>query len=241
VDRIGKYLTSYDVYERMGYQYMGASFDGAGWLPMETYAEEVSAMTVPLAAALAEDKDALCGQIIFGKDGYNMAFRSPVADALPRQLKLLTDAGYRVVSVSELMAAGQFSDVAADHSVYADAVKLMDRGMPVAYRDNTLRPDATVTVGEMLYMLAPAAYRDRRYEQLSVDKNPRLWGGCRLSHPYGAGALYAAESGLPPISVTTPLTVETANGLLPLLGIHKSLEGSGKLNRAAWIHFLALP
>lgn len=239
VDRIGKYLTSYDVYERMGYQYMGASFDGAGWLPLDTYAAEVSAMTTPLAAALATDPDALCGQIIFGKDGYNMAFRSPVADALPRQLKLLADAGYRVVSVSELMAAGQFSDVAADHPVYADAIKLMERGMPVAYRDNTLRPDVPVTLGEMLYMLAPAAYRDQRYEQLSANKNPRLWGGCRLSHAYGAGALYAAESGLRELSIKRVLTVEVANGLLPQLGIPGAIPGTGVLRRADWIRFLA--
>lgn len=33
VDKMAGGFTSYDVYERMGYQYMAASFDGAGWLP----------------------------------------------------------------------------------------------------------------------------------------------------------------------------------------------------------------
>ncbi|MBO5110124.1 MAG: polysaccharide deacetylase family protein [Clostridia bacterium] len=239
VDRIGKLLTSYDVYERMGYQYMGASFDGAGWLPLDTYAAEVSAMTVPIAAALAEDKNALCGQIIFGKDGYNMAFRSPVADALPKQLKLLTEAGYRVVTVSELMSLGQFSDVSRSHPLYADAEALLCAGRPVAYRDNTLRPEAAVTVGEMFYMLSTPENWEERYQALSRGENTRVWGGCRLSHPYGAGALYAAEHGIPSTSVGRPLTVELANRLLPLCGIHMPMDGTGPVTRAAWIHFLA--
>ena len=33
VDKMTGGFTSYDVYDRMGYQYMAASFDGAGWLP----------------------------------------------------------------------------------------------------------------------------------------------------------------------------------------------------------------
>ena len=33
VDKMAGGFTSYDVYERIGYQYMAASFDGAGWLP----------------------------------------------------------------------------------------------------------------------------------------------------------------------------------------------------------------
>ena len=60
---------------------MAASFDGAGWLPSAAgYEEEVRLMTAPLEAELKKNPDALCGQIIFQKDGYNMAHRSPVAD-----------------------------------------------------------------------------------------------------------------------------------------------------------------
>lgn len=33
VDKMTGGFTSYDVYDHMGYQYMAASFDGAGWLP----------------------------------------------------------------------------------------------------------------------------------------------------------------------------------------------------------------
>lgn len=238
VDRADKHLTSYDIYERLGYQYMGASFDGAGWLPMDSYAAEIAAMTTPIAAALAKDENALCGQIVFGKDGYNMAFRSPVADALPKQLKILTEAGYRVVTVSELMSLGQFSDVDRAHPLYADAVALLATGMPVAYRDNTLRPEAAVTEGELLYMLAPARCRDDRFETLSRGENPLLYRGFRLSHPYGAGAAYAREKGIRALSPKRPLTGKRAAELLTALEL-PPLEAEGTVTRTALIRHLA--
>ena len=46
VDRMQDGFTSYDVCDRMGYQYLAASFDGAGWLP--------SALSDPDAALQAE-------------------------------------------------------------------------------------------------------------------------------------------------------------------------------------------
>ena len=69
----------------MGYQYMAASFDGAGWLPSvhenpeEALKAEVSAMIEPMRRALEADPDFFCGQIIFQKDGCNMAKRTPIA------------------------------------------------------------------------------------------------------------------------------------------------------------------
>ncbi|MGX8699186.1 MAG: polysaccharide deacetylase family protein, partial [bacterium] len=108
VDRVEGSLTAYDVYEALGYQYLAASFDGAGWLPStlpnpaEAYAAEVKAMVEPLRAALEKNPDALCGQIIFQKDGYNMARRTPVASGLREQLQLLAEYSYRVVTVEEL-------------------------------------------------------------------------------------------------------------------------------------------
>ena len=74
VDALNGGFTSYDVYDRMGYQYLAASFDGAGWLPStkkdrEALEEEIVAMTTPIRAALLQDPDFFCGQIIFQKDG----------------------------------------------------------------------------------------------------------------------------------------------------------------------------
>lgn len=108
VDKMTGGFTSYDVYDHMGYQYMAASFDGAGWLPStESDPEaalqaEIRAMVEPMRKALEKDPDFFCGQIIFQKDGYNMAKRTPVAFALGEQLALLQEYGYQVVPVGEL-------------------------------------------------------------------------------------------------------------------------------------------
>ena len=108
VDKMTGGFTSYDVYDHMGYQYMAASFDGAGWLPStESDPEaalqaEIRAMVEPMRKALEKDPDFFCGQIIFQKDGYNMAKRTPVAFALGQQLALLQEYGYQVVPVGEL-------------------------------------------------------------------------------------------------------------------------------------------
>ena len=77
VDNIKGGFTSYDAYALMGYQYMAASFDGAGWLPLATYEAEVEATWRPMESLLLEDPDAFRGQIIFQKDGFNMARRTP--------------------------------------------------------------------------------------------------------------------------------------------------------------------
>ena len=76
VDRIEGGFSSYDAYDQMGYLYMAASFDGAGWLPLhhgsaqESLQAEAEAMVAPMRHLLAQDPDALAGQIIFQKDGY---------------------------------------------------------------------------------------------------------------------------------------------------------------------------
>lgn len=95
VDKMTGGFTSYDVYDHMGYQYMAASFDGAGWLPSTepdpeaALQAEIRAMVEPMRKALEKDPDFFCGQIIFQKDGYNMAKRTPVAFALGEQLAIV--------------------------------------------------------------------------------------------------------------------------------------------------------
>ena len=67
----------------MGYLYLAAAFDGAGWSPIhhntvqESLQAEIAAMVEPMKRALEADPDALVGQIIFQKDGYNMSRRTP--------------------------------------------------------------------------------------------------------------------------------------------------------------------
>ena len=130
VDKMAGGFTSYDVYERMGYQYMAASFDGAGWLPGATLEDEVNAMVEPMRRALEADPDVFCGQIIFQKDGCNMLHRTPVAFALQRQLELLKSYGYRVVSVEELTEHSMFADLLPTHPLYAKLAALAKEPVP---------------------------------------------------------------------------------------------------------------
>ena len=153
VDAIPDGFTSYDAYAMMGYTYMAADFDGAGWLPMASYKDEVDAMFMPMERLLSQDPDALCGQIIFQKDGFNMARRTPVADGLPLQLELLSRYDYKVLTVPDMLAISPFSDVHEDNQYALAARALLDRGFCVAYRDNALRTESVCTCGEF-YMMA---------------------------------------------------------------------------------------
>ncbi len=160
VDKMDGGFTSYDVYEHMGYQYMAASFDGAGWLPSAlpnadaALTAEVDAMITPMRAALEKDPEYFCGQIIFQKDGYNMAKRTPVAFALEKQLELLKEYGYRVVTVQELMSQSPFADVGDDDPLF-EKLRALEKRAAIVFDDNALRLDAPMTWGELAMLLAP--------------------------------------------------------------------------------------
>lgn len=160
VDMIGDGFTSYDVCDLLGYQYMAASYDGAGWLPSvltdpeEALQAEINAMVEPMRKALEADPDFFCGQIIFQKDGVNMCRRTPVAFGLPLQLELLKEYGYQVVTVNELVAESPFADVGREDPLFDRLVKLAgERG--IAYSDNTLRLDQPMTVEALAMLLCP--------------------------------------------------------------------------------------
>ena len=193
VDKTRDGFTSYDAHALLGYQYMAASFDGAGWLPLASYEAEVEAMLAPMERALAENPDCLCGQIIFQKDGYNMARRSPVADALPKQLALLKEYGYRVVTVSELLTMCPFADLSPESPVFAPAKALLDAGWCVCYRDNTVRPDEILTRGEACMLAFGWKTAARRLDLVKTKTNV-----CRdvsYRHPYAAAIEQALERG----------------------------------------------
>lgn len=193
VDAIRGGFTSYDAYALMGYQYMAASFDGAGWLPLASYEAEVEATWRPMEKLLLEDADAFRGQIIFQKDGFNMARRTPVADGLDRQLRLLTDHGYQVVTVSELLERSPFRDEPPESDVGRAARRLLGRGWCVAYQDNTLRPDETLTRGELAMM----AYGwETVKERIALVRSGRApFRDVAPRHPYGAAAVLAVRTG----------------------------------------------
>lgn len=190
VDQIQRGLQSYDAYALMNYQYMAASFDGAGWLPLATYEQEVDAMWKPIAKALEEDPNYFCGQIIFQKDGYNMARRTPVADGLSKQLKLLTNMGYKVVTVSDLMKYSPFTDLGEGDMFYEAAKKLDQLGFCVAYRDNTVRVSKPMTVAELcMTMFGKATVQSR------IDRILRNGGTGDACHPYSGAIDYAGKHG----------------------------------------------
>lgn len=68
VDKMTGGFTSYDVYDHMGYQYMAASFDGAGWLPSTepdpeaALLQEYGYQVVPVGELLAESPFADVGR-----------------------------------------------------------------------------------------------------------------------------------------------------------------------------------
>ena len=196
VDRISDALTSYDAYTATGYQYMAASFDGAGWLPSAAgYEEEVRLMAAPLAAALARDADALSGQIIFQKDGYNMAHRSPVADGLRRQLELLRKYGYRVVPVSELLALCEVADVGPEEPVYGALSRCLAAGRPVLFDDNTFRAGKVVTRGELAMFAAGRELLVERVRRLQGGERGKIYPDLPLAHPYSLAAETAVKAG----------------------------------------------
>ena len=193
MDSIRGGFTSYDAYALLGYQYVAASFDGAGRIPLRSGEAEVEAMWRPMERLLLEDPDAFCGQIIALKDGYNMARRTPTADGLARQLRLLTDHGYRVVTVSELLERAPFRDVPVGVPAADAARQLLGRGWCVVFQDNTLRPDAPLLRGELAMMAFGAEAVRRRIELVRSGRAP--FRDMEPRHPYAAAAALAVETG----------------------------------------------
>lgn len=156
VDAVTGGGSAYDAYRMMGYQYLAASFDGDGWRPGSSYEDEVEKMLAPMRKLLAEDPDALNGQIIFQKDGCNMNLRTPVEDALPMQLKMLTELGYQVVPVSELLERSPFLDLSPESPAMPYVKELLRRGHIVGYQNNTFHGERALSKKEALLMLADA-------------------------------------------------------------------------------------
>ncbi len=206
VDQMGDGFTSYDVYDRMGYQYLAASYDGAGWLPSTlsdpeaALKAEVDAMVEPMRKALEKDPDFFRGQIIFQKDGYNMSRRTPVAFGLRRQLELLKEYGYQVVTVNTLMDESPFADLGRDDPLF-EKLAALQRERAIVYSDNRLRLDAPMTWGELAMLLSP------RQETLS-----RRWARVRRTgkheHAYCGAMEWCVQQGLipPDAAPDAPLT-----------------------------------
>ena len=239
VDKVEKGLTAYDVYDALGYQYLAASFDGAGWLPSTlsdleaAFEAEVRAMTEPLKKALEQDPDCLCGQIIFQKDGYNMARRTPVACGLGQQLALLREYGYRVVTVEELLNESPFADLGREDPDF-EKLNRLQRTRALVYSDNRLRPDRPMTQGELAMLLAPreetvgrrlAMIRNEAFSSGKSnglqpgkrDRNNKTASGKKV-HAYAGALSWCVEQGLLPADASpdAPVTALPASLFEPV-------------------------
>jgi hypothetical protein len=202
IDKIHDGHTSYDAYRYMNYNYLAASFDGGGWKPScGDYRQDVNAMTEPLKMALDSDINSLNGQIIFQKDGYNMSHQTPVVDALPQVLELLTSAGYKVVTASELISMSPFEKIDDTDAMFIQARDLARAGYAIGYQNNTFQPDRTVTRGELAMMTIPPDILLEEYRKViqneisgSVAVSPHF-KDVNLHNPYLIAIEYAAQKG----------------------------------------------
>ncbi|MGB7603853.1 MAG: polysaccharide deacetylase family protein [Lutisporaceae bacterium] len=239
IDNIPGGYNSYDAYTIMGYKYLAASLDGGGWKPSSgDYQQDLRAMVIPLENALKGGTNSLNGQIIFQKDGYNMSHQTPVADALDKQLELLINNGYEIITVSELLSQSPFEDLNPEDDIF-ESVRLMDSmGLCIGYKNNTFQPDRELTMGELVMMITPPEYIRAHYIKSFLSKS--LFDlGVEISthsviipktHPYKAGAEYAASKGyigdrLNPEEI---VTAATFGNFLSKAAIGKNVNWSSK-------------
>ena len=122
-----------------------------------------------------------------------MARRSPIADGLGKQLQLLSDHGYKVVTVSELLERSPFRDALPDSEVGAAARRLLGHGWCVAFQDNTLRPDTVLTRGALAMLAYGCETIRQRIKLVRAGKAP--FRDMAPRHPYAAAAVLADETG----------------------------------------------
>lgn len=246
IDNIPGGFNSYDAYTIMGYKYLAASLDGGGWKPSSgDYQQDLRAMLIPLENALKGDANSLNGQIIFQKDGYNMSHQTPVADALDKQLELLINNEYEIITVSELLKQSPFEDLDPEDEIF-ESVRLMDSmGLCIGYKNNTFQPDRELTMGELVMMITPPEYIRAHYIKSFLSKSPFNLGvevstnsvKVAKNHPYKAGSEYAASKGYIGSSFNPEeaVTAATFERFLSKAAIGKSVswsfKGEGKLKR----------
>lgn len=204
IDKTRDGRSAYDAYRYMNYQYMAASFDGGGWQISGDYQKDVDSMVAPMKALLEQNPDSLNGQIIFQKDGCNMSRQTPIADALKPQLELLTQHGYKVITVSDLIARSPFEDTPDTDPVHPHAAALLRAGHCVAHKNNTLQPDKPMNLGELLMMLADPQELLFHYREwvdggfVLPDDHKIISGSWMLKpeHPYFHAFVMACNKGL---------------------------------------------
>ncbi len=172
IDKAVDGTDAYDAYKFMDYLYLGASFDGGGWkASCGDFTKDVEDMVSPLRSFLSRFPDGLNGAIVFHKDGYNMSAQAPVLEGLARQMQILKEHEYDVVTVSQLLSMSRFSDLEPGNPLYNHAEAMLKAGYLVAFRDNCIRPEKKITLGELRLMCIPmGAQREK-----SSIFGPKRW------------------------------------------------------------------
>lgn len=187
-------FNSYDAFALCGYDYLAASFDGGGWKGINNYDDAVSEMVIPFAAALQSDPNFMCGKIIANKNTCNMSLLTPVVTGLKEQLKLLKKEGYKVVTASELLKQAPFEDAGAGDYGFQEAKYLLECGLCPAFRDNTLRLDRRMTLGELCMLVYGKKSVMCRIARMRNDRAD-YFNDLPARHPYGAACMTAVVHG----------------------------------------------
>lgn len=204
IDKIKGGYTTYDAYSALGYNYLAASFDGGGWKPTSgEYRKDVQNMIIPLENTMMDNPAKLNGQIIFHKDGYNMSRQTPVVDALPTYLDILTNNGYEILTVSQLLELSPFEDVLEADPSFEYIKALEKTGYCIGYKDNTFKPDKYLTLGELATMVTPPEFiinhQKNLYANSALDisntTNNNLLKNISPKHPYYSGLNYICQKG----------------------------------------------
>lgn len=111
-----------------------------------------------------------------------MSLQTPVASALDKCLKLLTDAGYKVVTASELLNMSPFEDINDTDPCFEAVRKLTSAGYVMGYKNNTFQPDRLLTGRELAVMTASPEFLLKRYrERVDLKYRSGVSGGSGTS------------------------------------------------------------
>lgn len=98
-----------------------------------------------------------------------MSLQTPVASALDKSLKLLTDAGYKVVTASELIRMSPYEDIDDTDPCFESVRRLTSAGFVTGYKNNTFQPDRLLTGRELAVITtSPEILLSRYREQVDL-------------------------------------------------------------------------
>ncbi|MBR2481908.1 MAG: hypothetical protein IKB58_03525, partial [Oscillospiraceae bacterium] len=114
--------------------------------------------------------------------------RTPVAWGLRKQLELLKQYGYEVVTVKELAEESPFTDLGRDDPLFEKLAELQ-KHRAIVYSDNRLRLSDPMTVGELAMLLAPRSEAiERRHRCIREEK--------KSQHAYCGAMEYCRKQGI---------------------------------------------